>query len=270
MGKSEKQPPIRNINFKGFALKFTFAVIAIMYCLIARADNFDALLKPENLSQSWIKAVVYEPDSIFPKSIDFLNQPSKYPVLVFMHGCSGLNDDSREWARTIKNLGFIVVQPDSFAIPGRRSNCDPKNQRRQTVEGFNSFKLRNQELLYVRDELLRLGWLDMNRIYLMGHSEGGMTVSRTPIEGFRAVIASGYWCQERLKIKHGNSPFLFLNWEDDPWFKVYAENRSPKICQDLAEKRTGTEQVLLTGQGHATSVSRVAKLAVEQFLKANQ
>lgn len=250
-------------------MKFIFIILAILYCLSARADNFESLINKENLSQSWMKATVYEPDSIFSKSIDFLNQPSKYPVLIFLHGCAGLNDDSREWARTIKNLGFIVIQPDSFAIPGRQSNCDPKNQQRQIIDGFDSFKLRNQELQYARDELLKLPWLDKNKIYLMGHSEGGMTVSRTPLEGFKAVISSGYWCHRRLEIKHGGAPFLFLNWGSDPWFRDRHEFRNPQTCQLLANKRAGTEQVLLSGQGHATSLSNEAKLAVERFLKAN-
>jgi dienelactone hydrolase len=254
---------------KGLVLKTTFLVIAIVYCLTARAQSFEELLKPENLSQSWIKATVYEPESIFPKTIEFLNKPSKYPVLIYMHGCTGLNDDSREWARTIKNLGFIVVQPDSFAIPGRRSNCDPKAQRGQIIKGFNSFKLRNQELRYARNELLKLAWLEKNKIYLMGHSEGGMAVSRTPVGGFRAIISSGYWCHERLEIKHGSSPFLFINWEDDPWFRSRAENRNPEICQQLTEKRKGTKQLILKGEGHATSLSSSAKQAVENFLKAN-
>jgi dienelactone hydrolase len=254
---------------KELALKSTFVLIAIIYCLTAKAQSFEDLLKPENLSQSWMKATVYEPDSIFPKSVEFLRQPSKYPVLVYMHGCAGLNDDSREWARTIKNFGFIVVQPDSFAIPGRRSNCDPNAQRRQIIDGFDSFKLRNQELRYARDELLRLPWLDKNKIYLMGHSEGGMTVSRTPVEGFKAVISSGFWCHRRLEIKHGGAPFLFLNWENDPWFRDVPDKRNPQICQQLSEKRASTEQVLLVGQGHATSQSDSAKMAVEKFLKAN-
>ena len=188
---------------------------------------------------------------------------------MYLHGCAGLNDDSRDWARTIKNFGFIVVQPDSFAIPGRRSNCDPEVQSRQTIDGFNSFKLRNQELRYARDELLKLPWLDKNKIYLMGHSEGGMTVSRTPVQGFKAVISSGFWCHRQLAIKHGGAPFLFLNWENDPWFRDVPELRNPKICQQLTEKRAHTEQVLLSGQGHSTSLSSSAKLAVEKFLKAN-
>ena len=250
-------------------MKSTFVVIAITYCLAAKAQGLEDLLKPENLSQSWIKATVYEPDSIFPNSIEFLKQSSKYPVLLYLHGCTGLNDDSRNWARTIKNFGFIVVQPDSFAIPGRRANCDPETQTRHIIDGFNNFKLRNQELRYARDELLKLPWLDKNKIYLMGHSEGGMTVSRTPVQGFKAVISSGFWCHRHLEIKHGGAPFLFLNWENDPWFRDVPDLRNPKICQQLTEKRAQTEQVLLSGQGHSTSLSSSAKLAVEKFLKAN-
>ena len=79
-------------------MKSTFVVIGIIYCLAAKAQGFEDLLKPENLSQSWMKATVYEPDSIFPKSIEFLKQSSNYPVLLYLHGCAGLNDDSRDWA----------------------------------------------------------------------------------------------------------------------------------------------------------------------------
>ena len=103
----------------------------------------------------------------------------------------------------------------------------------------------------------------------MGHSEGGMTVSRTPVQGFRAVISSGFWCHRQLEIKHGGAPFLFLNWESDPWFRDVPDLRNPKICQHLTAKRAQTEQVLLSGKGNTTSLSSSAKLAVEKFLKAN-
>jgi len=54
-----------------------FFVIALFYCLTAKAEDFENLLKTENLRQSWIKAVVYEPDSIFSKSIDFLKAKTR-------------------------------------------------------------------------------------------------------------------------------------------------------------------------------------------------
>lgn len=249
--------------------QFSFFAIAAMFSHAAFASDFNELLKPENLRQSWAKATVYEPNSFFPKSIDFLEKPSQFPVLLYLHGCAGLNDDSREWARTIKNLGFIVIQLDSFAIPGRRSNCDPKNHQAQVIEGFDSFRLRNNELRQARDELYKIEWLDKQAIYLMGHSEGGMTVSRTSVEGFRAVIASGYWCHERLEIKHGGAPFLFLNWENDPWFRNRANIRNPLICQQHADRRPNTKQITISGEGHATSGSKEARIAVEAFLKKN-
>jgi dienelactone hydrolase len=243
------------------------SALLFVLCGSAHAVSFDELLKPENLRYSWQKAVVYEPDSIFPKSIEFLNSPSKYPVMIYMHGCAGLNDDSREWARIIKNLGFIVIQPDSFAIPGRRSNCDSQNQRAQIIQGFDSFRLRNQELFQARNELLKLSWVNQDRVFLMGHSEGGMTVSRTSATGFKAVIASGYWCHEALQIKHGAAPFLLLNWQEDPWYRNRSKERNTDICQWHVDNRPSTAQVIIEGQGHATSGSRKAKLAVEEFLK---
>lgn len=251
-------------------IKLAICVIALLFSLAAIASDFDALLKPDNLRQSWAKATVYEPNSFFPKSIDFLDKPSQFPVLLYLHGCAGLNDDAREWARIIKNFGFIVIQLDSFAIPGRRSNCDPKNHQGQLIEGFDSFRLRNAELRQARDELYKLKWLDKQAIYLMGHSEGGMAVSRTPVHGFRAVIASGYWCHERLEIKHGSAPFLFLNWENDPWFRARASNRNPSICQQHADRRPNTKQITILGEGHATSGAKEARMAVEAFLKQNQ
>lgn len=243
------------------------SALLFVLCGSAHAVSFDELLKPENLRYSWQKAAVYEPDSILPKSIEFLNSPSKYPVMIYMHGCAGLNDDSREWARTIKNLGFIVIQPDSFAIPGRKSNCDPQNQRAQIIQGFDSFRLRNQELFQARNELLKLSWVNQDRVFLMGHSEGGMTVSRTSAMGFKAVIASGYWCHEALQIKHGAAPFLLLNWQEDPWYRNRSKERNTDICQWHVNNRPSTTQVIIEGQGHATSGSRKAKLAVEEFLQ---
>ncbi len=46
-----------------------------------------------------------------------------------------------------------------------------------------------------------------------GHDRGclnGMTVSRTRVDSFRGVIASGYWCHQKLEVKHGAAPFLLL------------------------------------------------------------
>lgn len=156
-----------------FKARLLTLVAMLVFPVLSNASSFEDLLKPENLRYSWLKAVVFEPESVFPKSIEFLGQPSKYPLLVYLHGCGGLNDDSREWGRTLKNFGFIVVQPDSLAIPGRKSNCDPKSQRGGLIPGFDATRLRDEELRQARDELHKLAWLDKKKIFLMGHSEGG-------------------------------------------------------------------------------------------------
>lgn len=248
-------------------MKFLLSCLLIVLSSHAYASEYEEWLKPENLLHAWTKARVYHPDSFLPDSISYLTQPRPYSVLVYLHGCAGLNEDSSEWARTIKALGFIVIQPDSFAIPGRRSNCDGASQTGQLLKGFDSFVQRNAELRLVRDELRKVEWLDKGKLYLMGHSEGGMTVSRSGVGGFKAVIASGFWCHKKLEVKHGNAPFLFLNWEVDPWYRSRSENRNPQICQTHVNARSNTEQLLLAGEGHATSGSYHAREAVTRFLK---
>ena len=63
-------------------------------------------------------------------------------------------------------------------------------------------------------------------------------------------------------------PLSSLNWREDPWFTERATFRNPTSCQQHADQRPGTEQVLLDGRGHATSGSREAKDAVARFLRS--
>ena len=52
--------------------------------------------------------------------------PPPVPVVVFMHGCTGIwTSDTPAWVSFLASHGYAVVAPDSFARPGRLSNCDP-------------------------------------------------------------------------------------------------------------------------------------------------
>lgn len=249
-------------------IKFFCSSLLLSVTVSTHAYDFESLFKPENLSQSWAKAVVYVPDSFFPKDIDFfLSKPKSHNVMIYLHGCSGITDDTREWGRILKSLGFLVIIPDSFAIPGRKSNCDPSNYKRGQIKGFNAFELRDYELMQVMTELQKLQWIDMSKVFLMGHSEGGMAVSLTAVKGFKAVVATGYWCRDTLNLKHGYSPFLFVNWERDPWYSEGSRQQSFKYCEEVSKSRSNTRQVLLQGEGHSTSKSSQARKAVEDFLR---
>jgi dienelactone hydrolase len=243
---------------KIFLLLWTFATVSAKATMV---QGFD-------VSKAWESAVVYVPSNFLPKRVIDVRVDAPQPVVIFLHGCGGIDMHERRWADHLKSQGFIVVLPDSLAIPGRSKNCDSTTHT-TNLGKIPVRELRPAEASYAMARVREQTWADQDNIFLMGHSEGGMTVSRTPVEGFKAVISSGFWCHRRLEIKHGGAPFLFLNWENDPWFRDVPDKRNPQICQQLSEKRASTEQVLLVGQGHATSQSDSAKMAVEKFLKAN-
>jgi dienelactone hydrolase len=44
-----------------------------------------------------------------------------------LHGCAGIGEHEKKWAQNLKSEGFIVVLPNSFAIPNREINCIPSS-----------------------------------------------------------------------------------------------------------------------------------------------
>lgn len=81
------------------------------------------------LEIAWTKATVSVPGSFFPTRPDKVTVKDLHPVLVFLHGCTGINNHDSSWAKFISELGFIVVMPDSMARPGRVSNCDAQSAK---------------------------------------------------------------------------------------------------------------------------------------------
>ena len=60
-----------------------------------------------------------------PKDVK-LDKPM--PVILFMHGCSGIQAAETGWAPFLRQNGFVVVLPDSFARE-RPQSCDPRTGR---------------------------------------------------------------------------------------------------------------------------------------------
>jgi hypothetical protein len=170
------------------------------------------------VEKSWDKADVYIPESIFLKRTSNLQLEKKYPVVIYLHGCTGItsNHDLR-WGRFISNLGFVVILPDSFARPSRISNCDPVNTVRTGRFPF-ALAYREQEIAYAISQLKKTNWADMSNIFLMGHSEGANAVAQTNIIGFRGMIMSSGFCADGIKFENGVRG-LVINFENDPWHK---------------------------------------------------
>lgn len=224
------------------------AFIAIQ--TIASAQDLDP-------SHSWKSAQVHVPGNWFQKTVDTVEVNKPLPVVVYLHGCAGIREHAAGWASYLKKLGYIVVIPDSFALPNRPSNCDPRTYR--YVRNINVNVLRPAEAEYALKQLQSMPWADKNNIFLMGHSEGGLGASLVK-ETFKGVIVSGNYCRWGISSPL-HVPILAIEHEKDPWFPW-----SQFHCVDKWGERNGATQIVIKGTGHNTSGIKEAEKAVMNFL----
>lgn len=235
---------------------------AIAYLNQLKKDRGEGKIHMEpGIEKSWINAEVYVPNNFFPKKITNLTLDKKYPVIIYLHGCSGItgNHDSR-WGKFLSESGFVVILPDSLSRPGRISNCDPQNSI--TTNRFPmALPFREQEIAFALNQLRKTSWADMSNIYLMGHSEGANAAARTQITGLKGIILSSGFCQTGVIFEKGIKA-LVINFSNDPWHQGNKSN-----C--LVERADNSIQLLLIpATGHSTFDNESARTQVINFLKA--
>lgn len=221
----------------------------------------------KDVELSWEKAKVFVPGYFFTRSVN-VELDKKYPVLIYMHGCGGpypKEDDS--WAKSINDLGIVVVAPNSFARPNRISNCDPRANR-PTNKFTQAYSYRQQEIAYAKEMLKTLSWVDQDRIFLMGFSEGGVATAQNTLL-FKAAIVVGWTCTHPFYASfngvHGpeNMPVLAVSYVRDPWFHGTIWQGA---CKDH-DKANRITQVSLEGAEHDVYSNKEGRQAVLNFLK---
>jgi dienelactone hydrolase len=223
----------------------------------------------KDVELSWEKAPVYLPGKLFSTTVDKIDVTKPMPVLIYLHGCSGIyGPHDLSWASYIEDQGFIVVLPNSMARPGRISNCDPKLKG-----GTNAFpeaaKYRQEEITYALSQVMVSPWADKKNIFLMGHSEGGIATAQSPHEEFAGKIISGWTCTNKNNSSHDgiyspkNQPILAVASINDEWRKGKpVEGR----CADKADGRSNFWQIDLEGWTHGTYGYSDARKGVKEFL----
>lgn len=117
----------------------------------------------KNVGKSWEKAEVYIPGNFFRTVPDKVSVEKSLPVVIYMHGCTGITNHDTQWANFIKGLGFIAVLPDSMAIPGRKMNCNPVTKRGGSFPQAHALRL--QEIRYAFDQVKKSPWADTKNIF---------------------------------------------------------------------------------------------------------
>ena len=106
-------------------IALTFACSADAPMAVAQAaENQGA-----NAAMTWEKADVFVPGRFLTTTPNKVKVDKPLPVVIYLHGCTGIADHDKRWGGFIKGLGYIAVLPDSMARPGRIPNCDPKKKR---------------------------------------------------------------------------------------------------------------------------------------------
>jgi len=239
-------------------------IIVLLSSTLTRAEDDNTA----DVKKSWDGAKVYVPGSRSETTPDKVKVEKPLPVVIYIHGCTGLTSESFSWGDYFKELGYIAVLPDSMARRSE-SNCDPKTKKVGTFPKAHAMRL--EEIRYSFEQVRNSPWADTKNVFLMGHSEGGVAAARTKIEGFSGIIISGWRCTNTKNPAFDgifaplDTPILTLEWNRDDW-----QNDATKgSCADKFGERKKARQVLFPGNGHNVFEQAKAREAVAQFLKEN-
>lgn len=220
-----------------------------------------------DVEMAWEKALVYTPtDSSLTKTSE-LELNGSHPVLIYLHGCTGITGHDISWAKLGSSKGFLVIMPDSMARPNRKSNCDPKQQGGTNVFP-QAYEYRQQEITYVINRVHASSWWDKKNIFLMGHSEGGIATAQSTHGVFNGLIISGWTCTHARNSEFDGIkspkriPVVAVASIDDGWRKGKVNEGR---CANKADGRN-LVQIDLEGRMHDTHHSSVARDAVAKFL----
>ena len=167
--------------------------------------------------------------------------PGPFPAIVALHGCAGpyakggsLMARDREWAERLRDLGFVVLLPDSFNPRGVSEICS--RGERAIRAGWERSRDAYGALVYLQT----LAFVRAERIGLLGWSNGAIAVLYTmaassharpkPLaHDFRAAVAFYPGCARIPDDWSPIAPLMILIGASDDWTPA-----AP--CKELAQR----------------------------------
>ncbi len=187
---------------------------------------------PDELHRTWQAALVRIPKhhqvyagQISNLPIEALPVKEKLPIVIYLHGCSGV------WWGTYIRLdffaenGFAVIAPASFARAKYPKSCDPATKRAGLYR--ETLKMRQYDALNAIKNAKQLDWVDSKNLFLVGFSQGGITsatLSTNIDTAVNARVIEGWTCHAGWSEYRGinapvSEPVLALVADQDPWFQ---------------------------------------------------
>lgn len=197
----------------------------------------------------------------------------KVPVVVFMHGSSGLGLKAiGEWQQWLATLGYATVAPNSFALPERVSYKSPI-----AVDDYERVHaLRVSEIAPTLAALKLQSWADTTQLVLAGASEGGVPVARYTGNEFVARMVYSWSCEANYFVKdpqnafEAGKPVLNIISATDPFFSKsnswLGNTNATGHCAAALKGNTLASVMLIPDAPHTLITLNAAKQATAGFL----
>ena len=233
---------------------------------------------PESLQKVFNKSFTcfMQPDGTLFEGLleDVTDGAAKRPVVIFIHGSSGINPATRLFGERLARRGYAFVAPDSMQTPDRLAYSSPV--AREVYEKIH--RMRYDELQYAVLQLNSLPFFD-GRWVIAGTSEGAVSVARfintTPNKEAGRLIFS-WSCENNYHVTEHAShipldcPVMNIMSADDPYFST----KNPYLdcpgalgyAKEALKDHTDAAIVLLPGAPHTLFNLPQAASLIEAFL----
>ncbi|MGB4117948.1 MAG: alpha/beta hydrolase [Polaromonas sp.] len=198
---------------------------------------------------------------------------AKVPVVVFLHGSSGLELKAiGEWQLWLASLGVASVAPDSFALPDRITYKSPVGK--DVYEKIHA--LRASEIPLALAALRAAPWADTSRLVLAGTSEGGPAVARYVGNEFAGRMLYSWSCENNYFVQDHRTaaiaqPVLNVMSSTDVFFSPsnawLGNNAAKGYCGDALKDNKQAAIVLIPGAPHTLLNLPAARNATAGFVR---
>ena len=200
---------------------------------------------------------------------------AKVPVVLFLHGSSGLGLKAiGEWQQWLATQGIASAAPDSFALPDHVTYKSPISK----ADYERIHALRASEIAPMLAALSALPWVDSARIVLAGTSEGSVPVARYRGTEFAARMLFAWSCEtnyfvvEPQNAFEATKPVLNVISATDPFFSpsnAWLGNAAAKgHCADALKDVKRASVALIPGAPHTLLNLPAVQDITAGFLKA--
>ncbi len=260
-------------------------VLIFFAALLLWNDAASARRELSDLESTWAKAVVAMPpgnnksSSKISTMQNLLQQAAfraptvRYPVVVYMHGCTGLGKTDRNFLKKLAEAGFLAIGPDSMARGFRPRQCSGRSK--QGGANVFVFDFRQAEINYAVQQLAQSEWADIDNLFLVGVSEGGLAAAHYRGDIFRARVITQWTCHGASLVEGltapVDTPILAVVRKHDPWYDGSKGNSQAGDCGAYFDDRPHSRSIILDkGKKHSVMKDDEILQIIIEFLNAHR